>query len=79
MQISIAQEAELPYFRNFGYVGAYIEGWGQYAEILAGESGWHEQDLFAEIGQLHWESIRAARLVVDTGIHARGWGFVQAA
>ena len=73
MQISIQQELEgLPAFRtNKGYT-AFSEGWGLYAEGLGKEMGGYE-DPYADFGRLSGEIWRAVRLVVDTGIHAKGW------
>jgi uncharacterized protein (DUF885 family) len=78
LQSSVARQTELPTFRNHIYSGAYIEGWGLYAEILAAELGWYDQDPVGNLGRLQAEVIRAVRLVVDTGIHSRGWGFDRA-
>ncbi|MFI6598622.1 DUF885 domain-containing protein [Nonomuraea sp. NPDC050536] len=73
LQISRAQElTSLPAFRRFGNVSAYCEGWGLYAERLADEMGLYSGDL-ARFGMLSFDSWRACRLVVDTGIHALGW------
>lgn len=78
MQISLAQEmVGLPVFRTqYGY-GAYIEGWGLYVELLAKEMGFY-QDPYSDFGRLGREIWRAIRLVVDTGIHAKGWSEAQA-
>ena len=78
MQISIAQELTgIPVFRTqIGYT-AYSEGWGLYAETLAKEMGGYE-DPYSEFGRLTSEIWRAIRLVVDTGLHAKGWSEEQA-
>ncbi|VVT05460.1 DUF885 domain-containing protein [Erythrobacter sp. EC-HK427] len=74
MQISISQELEgIPRFRTQGaYQTAYVEGWALYAEALANEMGGY-QDPYSEFGRLQSEMWRAIRLVVDTGIHSKGW------
>ena len=72
-QISLAQEnAALPAFMRFGGNTAYAEGWGLYAETLWPELG-VETDPYQRMGGLNDEMLRAMRLVVDTGIHAKGW------
>ncbi|WP_177154532.1 DUF885 domain-containing protein [Actinosynnema pretiosum] len=72
-QISLAQElTDLPPLRRFAAFEAYLEGWGLYAERLADEMGLYSGDL-ARLGMLSADSLRAARLVVDTGMHALGW------
>ncbi len=74
MQISVAQQLTgLPKFRlrGFGF-GAYTEGWGLYAEELGKEVGFY-QDPVSDYGRLSSELFRAVRLVVDTGIHSKGW------
>ncbi len=77
-QIARAQEqADLPMFRKFAYEGAYIEGWGLYAEKLGKEAGFY-QDPYDDFGRLSLEIWRAARLVLDTGIHAKRWSRDQA-
>jgi uncharacterized protein (DUF885 family) len=73
MQISIAQELTgVPKFRTQLGVTAYSEGWGLYAEALAKEMGGYE-DPYSDLGRLGNEIWRAVRLVVDTGLHAKGW------
>ncbi len=74
MQVSIAQELEgVPQFRAQGqFISAFGEGWALYAEGLAKEMGGYE-DPYSEFGRLQSEMWRAIRLVVDTGIHAKGW------
>ncbi|BDX08676.1 DUF885 domain-containing protein [Planctobacterium marinum] len=73
MQIALAQETALPDFRRNYPATGYIEGWGLYAERLAGDYNWYANDIYGDIGRLNFEALRAARLVVDTGIHAFGW------
>lgn len=78
MQISIAQELKsVPEFRTQSFFNAYAEGWGLYAERLAKEMGAY-QDPYSDFGRLSTEIWRAIRLVVDTGIHAKGWSEQQA-
>ena len=77
-QISLAQEnAALPAFMRFGGNTAYAEGWGLYAETLWKELG-VESDPYQRMGGLSDEMLRAMRLVVDSGIHAKGWSRDQA-
>ena len=77
-QISLAQEnAALPAFMRFGGNTAYVEGWALYAETLWKELG-VESDPYQRMGGLNDEMLRAMRLVVDTGIHAKGWTRDQA-
>ncbi len=73
-QISLAQENEaLPAFMRFGGNTAYVEGWALYAETLWRDLGM-ETDPYQRFGGLNDEMLRAMRLVVDSGIHAKGWG-----
>jgi uncharacterized protein (DUF885 family) len=72
-QIAIQQELEgVPTFQKFAFFGAYIEGWGLYAERLAKEQG-RFTDPMQDFGRLQNEMLRACRLVVDTGAHAKHW------
>jgi uncharacterized protein (DUF885 family) len=72
-QIAIQQELEgVPTFQKFAFFGAYIEGWGLYAELLAKEEG-RFTDPMQDFGRLQNEMLRACRLVVDTGAHAKHW------
>ncbi len=71
-QIATALELDLPRLRRVHYLTAHAEGWGLYAERLADEMGLYGDDL-ARLGMLSFDSWRACRLVVDTGLHALGW------
>lgn len=77
-QISLAQEADLPLFRSIVGSLGYTEGWALYGEQLAWELGWYDDDPYGNLGRLQAETFRAARLVVDTGLHTKGWTFSQA-
>jgi uncharacterized protein (DUF885 family) len=77
-QISLAQEAtELPRFRRFAKDAAYAEGWALYAESLGRDLGFYT-DAYSAFGALSLEMWRAARLVVDTGLHSKGWSRAKA-
>ena len=73
MQLAISQELKgIPKFRKFGGYTAYIEGWGLYSEFLPKELGFYS-DPYSDFGRLAMELWRSCRLVVDTGIHFKGW------
>jgi uncharacterized protein (DUF885 family) len=77
-QISRALGLEaLPLLRRVSMFTAYVEGWGLYTERLAEEMGLYSDDV-ARLGMLSMDSMRAGRLVVDTGLHAKGWSRRQA-
>jgi uncharacterized protein (DUF885 family) len=79
MQVAIAQElTTIPTFRRQGIFTPYVEGWGLYAEWLAREMPGTYQDPYSRFGRLGSEIWRAIRLVVDTGLHAKGWSEEQA-
>jgi uncharacterized protein (DUF885 family) len=73
LQLAIQQElTELPKFRRHGGYTAFIEGWGLYSEELPKKVGFYKE-LLSDFGRLSFDAWRAARLVVDTGIHHRRW------
>lgn len=78
LQIALAQELDgLPEFRKSYYPTAFGEGWGLYAEKLAGEAGFYRTP-YERFGQLSYEMWRACRLVADTGLHHYGWSREEA-
>jgi uncharacterized protein (DUF885 family) len=78
LQIAIAQELpDMPAFRKNLSTTAFVEGWALYTERLADEMGLYSSDL-DRLGMLSFDAWRASRLVVDTGIHAKGWTRAQA-
>ncbi|HKS57567.1 MAG TPA: DUF885 domain-containing protein [Steroidobacteraceae bacterium] len=78
MNFAIARElTDIPNFRKYLYINAYQEGWGLYCEKLAKELGAY-QDPYSDFGRLSTEIWRAVRLVLDTGLHSKGWTEEQA-
>ncbi|WP_444932521.1 DUF885 domain-containing protein [Microbulbifer sp. JTAC008] len=77
-QFSFTGNLDLPLFRSITNISGFSEGWGLYAERLAFEQGWHDNNPYGNLGRLQAEARRAARLVVDTGINAKGWDLTEA-
>ncbi|GLY18946.1 hypothetical protein Kisp01_59600 [Kineosporia sp. NBRC 101677] len=79
LQLSSLQQAPVPYWRRYIDIelGAYTEGWGLYAERLAEDLDLYSDDV-QRLGMLSLSALRAARLVVDTGMHALGWSRARA-
>jgi uncharacterized protein (DUF885 family) len=78
LQISLSKEQKsLPNFRRYSYISTFGEGWGLYSEHLGLEMGFYT-DPYSNFGRLTYEMWRACRLVVDTGIHTKGWTRQQA-
>jgi uncharacterized protein (DUF885 family) len=72
------ERADLPLLRRLITFNAFSEGWAVYAEQLADEMGLYDGDPYGRLGYLRWQMWRAARLVVDTGLHAQHWTRAQA-
>lgn len=78
LQLTLQQESKVPVLiKTVGY-NAYAEGWALYAENLAVEIGMYDNDPWGHIGMLHDATFRAARLVVDSGMHSKRWSREQA-
>lgn len=73
-----ASGPDRPLYRSFAQFSAYVEGWALYAEQVAAEIGAYEDDPFGEIGALQSALFRAARIVVDTGLHHKRWSRAEA-
>jgi uncharacterized protein (DUF885 family) len=78
LQIALSRElTDLPEFRRNTYISAFGEGWGLYSERLGLEAGFYT-DPYSDFGRLTYEMWRACRLVIDTGLHTKGWTRQQA-
>ncbi len=76
-QRTLQQEMDITNIRRYASFSAYCEGWGLYCERLGYEHKFYSS-VYQELGYLQWELLRAARLVVDTGIHYKRWSYEQA-
>jgi len=79
-QGAIGREQDVPLFLKGGgrFNTAFLEGWALYAEYLAMELGWYDDDIYSELGRLQWDLMRAARLAVETGLHHYQWSRQEA-
>jgi uncharacterized protein (DUF885 family) len=77
-QFDIVRQLNLPLFRDALQFDSYVEGWALYAERLMWELGAYEDDPVGNLGRLSLELLRAARCVIDTGIHSKRWSFSKA-
>lgn len=77
-QIALAQEQDMPLLRRIAIFNAYTEGWALYGEQIVDEMGYYNDDNEGRIGYYRWALWRGVRLVVDTGIHTKGWTREQA-
>jgi uncharacterized protein (DUF885 family) len=77
-QLALSGEMDLPLFQKLIELNGYVEGWALYAERLMWENGAYENDPSGELGYLQMQARRAARLVIDTGIHSKHWDYDQA-
>ena len=78
-QIAISRELQgVPMLRSMVTFDGQAEGWALYAERLAYDLGWYADDSYSDLGRLQYELLRAARLVVDTGLHDQRWTYARA-
>ena len=77
-QMALVGELGMPLFQSVASFNGYVEGWALYAEKLMAESGVYDNDPYGHLGYLQYAARRAARLVIDTGIHSKGWDFEKA-